>query len=187
VLKLEEQLQHLAALGIVLSEGVTIADLLYSFEREAYEEQPYALILFALGMEVEREPWGRSVCHSVWNFDTECINSSGDYTKIVKRLCSLAGNPNYLAGIKDSLNLASGEGVLEYAVEGKQRKWQLELNDDWADVITLTNVMADIQRGGNRFYFKDNGQAMIIFYLSQLAATEINNLSGDALKPLIQE
>ncbi|WP_279239794.1 hypothetical protein [Scytonema sp. UIC 10036] len=35
---LEQQLEKLAELGLTLNEGVTIDDLLYSFDREDYEK-----------------------------------------------------------------------------------------------------------------------------------------------------
>ncbi len=74
---LEDQLAKLAELGLKPDEGITIDDMMYSFDRKEYEERPFDLILFALGIEVEREPWGRSMCSRVWNFDTECIQFDG--------------------------------------------------------------------------------------------------------------
>jgi hypothetical protein len=76
---LEKQLAELNRLGLNLADGVTIDDLLYSFGRQEYEKKPFDLILFVLGIEVERKPWGRPICSRVWNFDTECINGTGDY------------------------------------------------------------------------------------------------------------
>ena len=95
-MKLEQQLAKLAELGLKLNDGVTVNDLIYSWKREAYEERPFDLILFVLGIEVERKPWGRPVCSHVWNFDTECIRATGDYAGIVKRLCGVAGDPDRL-------------------------------------------------------------------------------------------
>jgi len=57
-MRLEEQLAKLADLGLKLDDGITVDDLLYSFGREDYEKRPFDLILFVLGIEVEREPWG---------------------------------------------------------------------------------------------------------------------------------
>ena len=71
--KLEVQLAKLAALGFKLEDGITVDDILYSFDRKDYEKEPYDLILSVLGSEVEREPWDRWICSRVWNFDTECI------------------------------------------------------------------------------------------------------------------
>jgi hypothetical protein len=182
---LEAQLATLAGLGLKLDDGITVDDLLYSFGREDYEERPFDLILFVLGIEVEREPWGRSVCSRVWNFDTECIGETGDYVGIVNRLCGVAGQPGLLTDVSDFVDIDAGEAWLKYTVDGNERKWTVEVNDDWADTLTLGYVMDDIERDGHRFYFKDNGQAMVLFYLDPQTATELNRLSNDALAPVL--
>src|SRR5438876_6049041 len=102
---LEEQLATLADFGLKLDDDVTVDDILYSFSRQDYEERPFDLILFVLGIEVEREPWGRSVCSRVWNFDLECIVETGDYVSIVKRLCQLAGQPDCLEDVSDFVDI----------------------------------------------------------------------------------
>ena len=186
-MKLEQQLKKLAELGLKLDDGVTIDDVLYSFNREDYEKQPFDLILFVLGIEVERAPWGRSVCSRVWNFDLECIGESGDYTRIINRLCQVAGQPDQLKNVSDFVDLDAGTAWLQYEVDGQTKKWPVEINDDWADSLTLNYVMDDIQRNGNRFYFKDNGQAMVLFYLDSATAAELNQLSHNALLPVIAE
>lgn len=186
-MKLDEQLAKLAELGLRLNDGITIDDLLYSFDREAYEESPFDLVLFALGIEVERKPWGRRICSRVWNFDAECIESSGDYVTIVKRLCELSDGPGYLTDVSDHIDLEIGEAWLKYKVNDTERNWKVEVNDDWADSLTVSYVMDDIERDGKRFYFKDNGQAMILFFLDSDTAMELNRLSNGALKTVNPE
>jgi len=73
---LEKQLGVLAELGLRLNEGVTVDDLFYSYDRNQYETNPFDLILFVFGSEVERKPWGRNICDRAWNFDTEFIDCS---------------------------------------------------------------------------------------------------------------
>ncbi|MGE0761463.1 MAG: hypothetical protein AB7O38_30900 [Pirellulaceae bacterium] len=184
---LEQQLAKLAELGLTLNDGVTIDDILYSFDRKDYEERPFDLILFVLGIEVERAPWGRSVCSRVWNFDTECITSTGDYVRIMERLCQVAGQADRLKDVSDFVDLDAGKAWLSFKVDGTLRNWPIEVNDDWADTLTLNYVMADIERDGHRFYFKDNGQAMVLFYLDSNTATQLNRLSNNALKPVLAE
>ncbi|EOV0071993.1 hypothetical protein ACOIWC_004284, partial [Vibrio vulnificus] len=70
-MKLEEQIEKLSDIGLLLNEGVTINDLLLSYSREEYESNPFDLILFVYGIEIEEEPWGRFVCDQAWNFDVE--------------------------------------------------------------------------------------------------------------------
>ena len=182
---LEQQLEKLAELGIRLDDGISIDDLLYSFGRAEYEETPFKLILFVLGIEVERAPWGRSICSRVWNFDTECINSTGDYARIVKRLCHVAGKPDCLVDISDHVDIEAGEAWIKYQVGDAERTWDAEVNDDWADTLTLSYVMEDIESEGQRFYSMDNGQAMVLFYLDSKTASELNRLSGNVLKPVL--
>jgi hypothetical protein len=187
VMTLEQQLTKLADLGLTLDDGITVDDILFSFGRKDYEKQPFDLILFVLGIEVEREPWGRSVCSHVWNFDTECITETGDYVRIVKRLCQVAGQPDRLTDVSDFVDIDAGKAWLKYMVDGIERNWPVEVSDDWADTLTVNYVIADIERDGRRFYFKDNGQAMVLFYLDPGTAAELNRLSRNALKPVLAE
>lgn len=184
---LEQQLAKLAELGLTLDNGITIDDILDSFDRKDYEEQPFDLILFVLGIEVERAPWGRSICSRVWNFETECITSTGDYVRIVERLCKVAGQADRLKEISDFVDIDAGKAWLKYKVDGTERNWPVEVNDDWVDTLTLNYVMDDIEREGHRFYFKDNGQAMVLFYLDSKTAAELNRLSGNALQPVLAD
>ena len=181
-MRLEAQLSELAALGLALEPGVTVDDLLYSFDRDAYEKKPFDLLLFILGAEVEREPWGRPFCARVWNFDTECIEGSGAYVNIVEHLVRVAGASNRVASVKDEVDLDAGKGSVEYVLDGKRRRWDVEVQDDWADTQVVSYVMADLEQGDRLFYAKDNGQAMVLFYLDAGAAAHINRLSNDALK-----
>jgi hypothetical protein len=64
-MELESQLAKLAELGLFLNPEITIEDLLCSEDREAFVAQPFVLLLFLLGSEVERKPWGRRICNRV--------------------------------------------------------------------------------------------------------------------------
>ena len=180
-MKLEQQLTTLAELGLKLNDGVTIDDLLYSFDREDYEEEPFDLILSVLGSEVESEPSGRDFCSRVWDFDVECIVETGDYVRIVERLCKVAGRPGLITEIEDYVNLETGEAWLKYTIDGLRREHTVAVNDDWADGETIDRVMSDIERDSYRFYGKDNGQATVWFYLDEDTAAKLNELSGGAL------
>ncbi|RUS93145.1 hypothetical protein DSM106972_097390 [Dulcicalothrix desertica PCC 7102] len=170
-MKLEQQLEKLAELGLTLNEGVTVDDLLYSLPREAYEEKPFGYLLSIFGASVEREPWGRAVCARVWNFDTECIYQTGDYVNIVKRLCLVANKPDLITDIEDYVNIESEEAWLKYKINGKQRNFTIEVDNDWADTLTISYIMDDIESDGFHFYYIDNGQAMILFYLNETGAS----------------
>ena len=106
---LEQQLQTLAEIGIQLNEAITIDDLLYSWGREESEKNPFDLVLFMLGSEVEREPGGRRICDQAWNFDLERIEDDGAYVEIIENLCRVAGMPGLTTDLEDSVDLENGE------------------------------------------------------------------------------
>ena len=87
---LEQQIETLAQLDLPLNDGVTVDDLLYSWERKEYENQPYDLVLFVLGSEVEREPWGRNICighgTSTLNASKIPVTTSGSFNICVASL-----------------------------------------------------------------------------------------------------
>ena len=178
---LEEQLFALYELGLKLNDGVTVDDLLYSFDREDYENEPFDLILFVLGIQVEREPWGRWVSSCAWNFDMECIVETGDYVRIVQRLADIAGQSSRITNIEDYVDLDSVKAWLKYSVDGQPRNYAVTVNNDWADPETVARIMSDIERGGCRFYAKNNGQASIWYYLDSGTAMKLNALAGNAL------
>jgi hypothetical protein len=179
---LEQQLEKLAELGLPLSRGITVDDLLYSYSREDYEREPFEVLLSILGDEVWHEPWGRTICDSVWTLDTECIHGTGDYVRLVKRLCLLTSNLNYLENICDNVDTATGEAWLSYTVKGQERTWTPYLRDDWVDTSVLLYVMQDLMRDGKRIFAIFSGQAIKLFYLEPYQAVELRELTNLDLK-----
>lgn len=180
---LEQQIATLAELGFHLNEGITIDDLLDSLSREHYENRPFHLILYLYGGEVEREPWGRLLCSKVWHFDMECIGSTGDYVNIVESLCRISGQSERITEIVDSVDWDSNTAWLEYTIDGQKRHWTIEMNDDWADMLTVNYVMDDLETNDHWFYsIDDNGQGMIWFYLDHETGTKLNHLTNNALQ-----
>ncbi len=180
---LEQQIKTLAELGFHLNEGVTIDDLLYSLPREEYEKRPFHLILFLYGGVVEREPWDKLICSKVWNFDMECIeNNTGDYVNIVESLCRISEQSERITEIADSVDWDSNTAWLEYTVNGERRHWTIEVNEDWADMLTVNYVMDDLEADDHWFYSIDAGQGMIWFYLDHETGTKLNYLTNNALQ-----
>ena len=179
---LEQQLAALADLGFRLNKGITVDDLLYSFDRGEYENKPFGTVLFMLGSEVEREPWGRNICDRAWNFDVEFIEDDGAYVTIVQNLCRVAGTPQLITEIRDFIDFEDGKAWLKYMIDGKSRHYDVAVDDDWADAKVVGAVMEDIERDGMRFYAKDNGQASIWFYLDSETARKLSKLTGQKLK-----
>jgi hypothetical protein len=182
---LEQQLAALAEIGLGPDDGVTAEDFLQAFDRKKYEDRPFNLVLFVLGIEVEQGSRVRPVCSRVWNFDTECIEGTGDYVGIIMRLCRVADQPDAITDVSDFVDLDAGEAWLKYKVRGADRDWPVEVNDDWADTLALSYVMDDLECDGHRFYFVENGQAMVLYYLDARKAADLNRLSNNAVKPVL--
>ena len=180
-LKLEEQIKMLSNLGIKMNKGVSVEDLLYSWDREEYEDKPFDLILFMYGSEIEKEPWGRNISNFAWNFDVECVEGNGSYIDIVKHFALISGKSNAVTDIEDSVNFESGEAWVSYKINGKLRKYSIKIDNDWADPNAVASIMGDMEDENHRFYAKDNGQASIWFYLDESKAKALNKLSGNAL------
>ena len=181
-MKLEDQIQKLAEVGVSLNEGVSIDDLLLSYSREEFESNPFDLILFVYGMEIEEEPWGRYFCDQAWNFDVEAIEDDGSYVEIVKNFHRLTGQARRLEDLNDRVNVEKGSAELHYVIEGLERHFKPVVDDDWADPDVIAKVMEDLREPGYDYYPIDNGQASIWFYLTEDQAVSLNQLANNVFK-----
>ncbi|WP_405619630.1 hypothetical protein OG292_32465 [Streptomyces sp. NBC_01511] len=147
-----------------------------------YERRPFDALLLTLGIEVEAEPWGRWFCERAWNFDTECVHGSGAYVEIARQLCRLAGRANALGDVRDHVELdapgGTGRAWIEFTVDGRQSHRDITVEDDWADMDIVLALMTELECDGRKFHAKDNGQAMVLFYLDAAAARTVNELAG---------
>ncbi|MDV6029488.1 MAG: hypothetical protein F9B45_05150 [Phycisphaera sp. RhM] len=184
---LEDQLAALNAIGIKLDEGATVDDLLYSFDRSEYEKQPFDALLFMLGCEIERRPWGRYFSSVAWNFDAECIVEDGDYVRIVERLAELSGRSDELTDVEDSVDLERGVATLRYTLDGTTRSLTPTVNDDWADANVVNVILSDLERDGHYFYGIDNGQSTILYYLDEATASELRKLTTDPVVRMVSQ
>jgi hypothetical protein len=178
---LEQQIEILKNLGIALNDDVTVDDLLNSFDRDAYETEPFDLILFVYGVEIESEPWGRRFSNNAWNFDVECIVDNGSYIEIVKNFALLSKHRDRVENIKDSVDFEKEEAWVSYSIDGVEKRYDAEFDNDWADPVTVISIMSDLTSDGYSFYAKDNGQASVWFYLDEKTAQKLNEYSNNAL------
>ena len=145
---LKDQIQDFEDLGIMLSEGVTKRDLLFSFSEKEYASTPYQLLLIAMGNEIEKEPWGRRVSDQALNLDFECIEDNKSYVTIVKRLCRLAGVDEKLNAVIGDIDFEAQSAELAYKLGDKVRKLSPNFDRDWLDKSILDTVICDIEASG---------------------------------------
>ena len=100
---------------------------------------------------------------------------------IAKRLCALARRPDAFVELRDHVDIDAGEAWVEYTIDGNRRHWIVEVDDDWADMMVVSYMMSDLERDGRKFRAKDNGQAMVLYYLDDDAARRLSELAGEPL------
>lgn len=137
---LEAQLSVLAACGIQPKPSITVDDLLYSFERETYEKEPYIPLLCILGSESERD-LTTFLSDNVWHLDTECIEDHGSYAHVAYRMADLSGGALPVSDVRDYVDIEDGKAWLSFILNGEEIKWDARVQDDWIDPAILTKFV----------------------------------------------
>ncbi len=182
---LEDQIAALADAGLVLAPGRTIEELLQSWAREDYEADPWNLLLFMYGSEVEAEPWGRAFCERGWNFDMECLEQAGDYARAFQQIVRITGQPGLVTDLSDDFSPDAETAVIRYTVMGQARTLKARVDNDWADPEAVGAFFRDLEaaaKGASRFWAADNGQASVLFFVTKAEAAKINALSPGILQ-----
>jgi predicted transcriptional regulator len=181
---LEQQIENLANAGLRLSAGVTIDDLLHSFPREEFESAPYTTLLFMFGVEIEREPWGRHFSDVAWDFDYERIDGPGSYVAIVNELARITGRAGIVSNVTDNVDMRAPTATVTCTIGGKRRTLEAQMENDWADPEAVQTIARDIEAAvgdGRTYWAADNGQAVILFFISGETAAKVNALTNGAL------
>lgn len=181
-MRLEDQLDILARCGISLLPGRTVDELLDSFEREQYEQEPFTLLLMMLGSEVETGPGaGARFSDAVWTLDTECIEDRGDYARIAKRMRALAKGDLPIEDIKDRVDLEEGVAWLSFRIDGRVERWEATVDDDWIDQTILSRFAALLASRGSprRFFYLDlGGQNILIGCATEPQFNQLREATG---------
>ena len=177
---LEKQVADFAAADLTMLPGRTVEELLQVWPREEYETDPYQCLLFTYAIEVEAEPWGRWFTGKGWNWDTECISDPGSYVTVLRNIERLTGQEVFTELSDDAQYAESGTAHITYAIKGGEvRKVPVELNHDWADVMAVCEILPEIEQavGDNRrFWQGDNGQAILVYFITDETAAKVNAL-----------
>jgi hypothetical protein len=182
---LERQIKALKDAGLSLAPGRTIDELLTSWPRAAYESDPYNLLLFMYGSDVEAAPWERAFCERGWNFDMECVVEKGDYVRAFENILRIAGQPDLATSMSDDFRIGADTCEIKYTINGRDRVVSARIDNDWADPEAVTAFVRDIETAiadGRHFWASDNGQASVLFFITDAEATKINALRDGVLE-----
>lgn len=163
-ISLEQQYKTLTLCGIRLRAGLTVEQLVASYDRETFEEEPYTLLLTLMGRELEVEPF-ENISDNIWCFDVECIEDHNDYVRIAEHLRDLAGGAFPLEEMKDFVDIEEQKAWLSFRLDGQYYEWTASVVDDYADpqiLSQLAQLLADRKTGKRFTIFDLGGQASLI-------------------------
>lgn len=174
---LDDQLDTLLRGGVSLAPGRTRDELLASFAEQRYQEDPFRLLLQAMGGEVEAEPWGRRFSCQVFTLDSECVEGDGSYALVVTELSRAAGVADRVTDVSDTVDVEAGVARLTYCVAGRRVTFEPRVQNDWIDPDALTQILGDIEPlipAGRGLWQIDEGQCVTYIGLSEGCAAQVN-------------
>lgn len=180
------QLAFMGKLGLELSTDITPDDMTYSFPAEDFVSDWPSLMIFVLGIEVEREPWGRRISSDVWNFDFEAIYEPTSYQTILSNLVGLTGQSDLLRRNASHVDMSTMQTTIDYQIGDRSYQANFPQDGDWANAQVVERMMRDIEAatpGQAAFWFMDNGQAMVLMFLEPGQAAKLNAAKADIISP----
>ncbi|XRG79937.1 hypothetical protein V5E38_06385 [Rossellomorea sp. GAMAL-10_SWC] len=174
-----EQLCELQKIGIELNSNLNEELILAEYSEEEFENEPYLLLLIALGSELELNENYNNCSNEIWYLDTECIEDTGDYVRIAERIKDLSKNYLDLKNIKDYVDIENQEASISFTLDEEEYCWKLEVNDDWIDekIIVKFNDLLEIKNSNKRVYILDlRGQDCLVGIYSKEQVKKLNNL-----------
>ena len=161
----DQQWATFRGLGFELNPGVD-NNILERARAHKTEQTPYFDLYIELGGTIEKEPW-TPLTDRVWNFDIEAIEDHGAYIDIMKNLGRITRGEIRFENVKDYVDVEQGVAWVSFTLQGKQYKWNLKVEDDWADPELFTKVSqlpTTLKTKGRYTYFSTGGQDMVIGY-----------------------
>ncbi|MBI1271216.1 hypothetical protein GC174_12355 [bacterium] len=179
-LPLETQLENLSKFGIKLKQGLSVEDLLKSFDRDEYEANPYKLLLCVMGTSQEVEPYG-DFSDDVYHLDTECIENQGDYVKLAEKIIRLTGGELAVTELEDEIDHNDGKARLSFKIGEHKYDWEATVNDDWLDpgILARFAMLAREHKLDKPFcchYFE--GQDCLLTCMNESDMARLTELTG---------
>ncbi len=176
----EQQLETFKKLGFTLNPTISVADVDRWGGKKEFDTPPFMMLYITLGQTIEREPW-TPLTDRVWDFDMEAIEDHGAYVDIMKNLERITRGELKFSSLKDYVDLENKKAWVSFSVRGKAYKWNLKVDNDWADTQLFTNVveLTKILKTKGRFtYFDTGGQDAVIGFETPESRDAIVNATG---------
>lgn len=120
-----------------------------------------------------------------WNFDFERITGDGSYVDIIENFLRVSGDETRFINIEDHVDFETNTASIRYDIPGKGTvEYTPKVNSDWADPDIIVKIARDIEKHDKdkrRFWYKDNGQAVILFFLTDTERQALDRLTEEPL------
>ncbi|WNR43657.1 hypothetical protein [Paenibacillus roseipurpureus] len=187
---LEEQIETLCNLGISFDDYASsslVENLLFHFERECYEENPFILLLTTIGSDLfDENDKEIRMSKDVWNFDTEFIEDESIYNILVRNFVELTQGDLPLNNIDSRVDFDQEEASISFELDGKNYHWPIEFNDDWFDfeLIRILAKQANNRNKSKMFIYFTDGQSLTILYCDKTVFNKLNDLTDNKFNKL---
>jgi hypothetical protein len=177
----QEQLDTFLKLGFKLNQGIEISDInRWPGGLKEFEDPPYHLLYQTLGQTIERKPW-TPITNDCWNFDLEAITDPGAYVGVMHNISRITKGDLFFENLEDHVSLEQGIAWVSFTINGDMYKWDLKVEDDWADADLFDKVqeLAIKYNARGRFtYFNTGGQDFVLGYYTPEKLTSIRQSTG---------
>jgi hypothetical protein len=177
----EEQLNTFKELGFDLNPEVRPSDIdQWKASYKNFDEPTYQWIYQTLGSIIEREPW-TPVTNKCWDFDMEAIEDHGAYVEIMENISRITNGELVFENLQDYVDLEEGKAWVSFTCNRDSYKWDLKVDNDWADGDLFDKVQAltDKYRTKGKFtYFDTGGQDFVLGFHTAEELQKIKQTTG---------
>lgn len=162
----EVQLETFQKLGFTLTPGIDFSVVDGLRKDKTIEDRPYAILYMELGRTIQKEPW-TPLTNRVWDFDVEAVEDQGAYVEIIKNLERITRGEIKFVSVKDHVDIENENAWVSFSVRGKNYKWNLAVEDDYADpelFARISQLTQTLNTKGRFTYFNTGGQNAVIGY-----------------------
>lgn len=177
----EQQFETFKRLGFILTPGTDTSDInRWPGKHKEFEDLPYHLMYQTLGQTIERAPW-TPLTNNVWDFDLEAIEDHGAYIDIMKNISRITNGDLVFEDLKDYVDIEEGKAWVSFKCNGDNYKWDLKVDDDWADGDLFDKVqeLSDkYKTKGKLTFFSTGGQDFVLGYCTPEELRKLRQATG---------
>lgn len=177
----QEQLETFKELGFNFNQGIDSSDInRWEGGHKEFEDQPYHLMYQTLGQTIEREPW-TPITNKCWDFDLEAIDDHDAYVDIMKNISRITNGDLIFENISDYVDIDKGKAWVSFTCNGDNYKWDLKVDNDWADGSLFDRVQELAYKYKTRglfTFFNTGGQDFVLGYYTKEELETIRQKTG---------